>query len=570
MADGIKEVLNKHLAALKQERSSFDAHYRDLAQFTTPRRGRFNSGERNRSDRSYWNNIINGHATWAVRVATSGMFNGLMSPSRPWFMLTTDDDDLLEYQPVKEWFYIVQERMRTIINASNLYNMAPTMFRELLVFATGCMSHEEDNDTLCRFYTHTVGSYYLGQNHKFQVDTVYRELEMTVSQIMNMFGNRDGPNTHISTAVRDQYDKGNYFNFYPVVHAVEPNSNFKPGSLRPNEKKFRSIYYEPSNNDRNTVLSSKGMRYFPFYCPRWEVTNEDIYGTDCPGMSALGDIRQLQHQEKRKAQGLDKMVTPPLHGPPSLRNQPISHLPAGATLYDPSGTHILKPVYEVRLPLDQLSADMQRVEDRINRHFLVDVFQAISSMEGIQPRNQLELMQRHQERLVQLGPVLEQMYSSFLDPFVSRLFDQMVEAGDYDRDNFIIPPPPEALQNRPLRVRFVSTLAMAQNASLTGNIDRMVSFVGALNGSGLINDSLKFDGDQAIDEYGKLIGIPPKLIRDDEKVESMRQAQAQQAQAQQAIAAGQGMADMAAKAGSIDLEEDNPVSRMMGPNNAAS
>lgn len=550
----------RRLAALRTERTSFDSHYKNLAQFISPRRGRFNRGERNKGGRHFWNNIINSHATWALRVATAGMFNGIISPSRPWLALETDDPDASEFGPAKQWFYIVQEQMRRIFNATNLYNMAPVMLREQLLFGTGCMSDVDDLSTLSRYYAHTVGSYFLAQSDDFKVDTVYREMERTVAQIVKQFSTRDRVNPAISRAVRDQYDRGNYDSWYPLVHVVEPNRNSILGSLRSEDREYKSVYFEPGNDRIRGVLSRRGFSEFPFYCPRWDVTNEDVYGTDCPGMTALGDVRQLQLEEKRKAQAIDKMVNPPLHGPASLRNQQVNMLPAGGTFYDaPGQQNILQPIHKVEPRLQEMAVDLERTEQRINRAFYVDLFLAISDMKGVQPRNQLELMQRNQERLLQLGPTLEREFGEFLDPLISRTFNKMVRASTDAKGNWrsdaIIPPPPPVLQGRKIKPRYISTLAMAQQAISTGNIDRLVQFVEGL--AQIFPDVAdKFDADQAVDEYASMIGAPARLVVADDIVAKLREQRQKQQQAAQQLQLQQMQANVGKMQGDTKLRTD--------------
>ena len=41
---------------------------------------------------------------------------------------------------------------------------------------------------------------------------------------------------------------------------------------------------------------------------------------------ALGDARQLQVQQQRKLEAVDKQIRPPMVGPPSLKNEPASLL----------------------------------------------------------------------------------------------------------------------------------------------------------------------------------------------------------------------------------------------------
>ena len=182
-------------------------------------------------------------------------------------------------------------------------------------------------------------------------------------------------------------------------------------------------------------------------------------------------------------------------------------------------------------------------------------------MDGIQPRNELELSERNAERLLQLGPVLERLQGDFLDEMIGRTFNQMVKAD-------LLPPAPEEIQDAPLKVEYVSSLAQAQRAVDTRGIDRLSTFVGTLMGAGL-SDGKKFNGDMAIDEYASLVGTPPRLITSDDEVAASRQAEQEAQQRAAQLEAAEGAARAGRDAGQVDLEGDNVVSRAIGNIQAA-
>ena len=552
-----RKYFDARRAALDKERSSFISHYKDLSQFVQPRRGRFTKTDRNIGAPRH-QNIINSRATWALRVARAGMFAGVMSPARPWFRLETHDPGLMEFQPVVVWLDQVEELMRTIFAQGNLYNMAPVLLQELLLFGTGCMLHVDDHEDISRFYTQTVGSYMIAQNQRFEVNTLVREYQQTVDQLVTKFGLE-----RVSNSVRMAYNAGNYEQWFDVVHFIEPNPNFDPNKLDSQFKRFRSIRYQSAANSvDNKFLSKRGFDRFPAYCPRWDVTGEDVYGTNCPAMESLGDIKQLQMEEKRKAQGIAKMVNPPLKGPASLRNVSISALPGGATLYDGGqGNETLGPLYQVNPQLQELTADIQRVERRIEDNFFVDMFLAISNMEGIQPKNQLELSQRQAEKLLQLGPVLERVHGEFLDKLIDRTFEQMVERE-------MLPPAPEEIQGQSLKIKFISSLAQAQKSVATGDIDRLAGYVANLAGGGYEQVLDKFNADQSVDLYQRLVGAPAQLIVPDDQVADIREArqaeQQRQQQIQLALEAAKVGGGLMKDLGATDLEGDNVASRTAG------
>lgn len=525
--------LEQRKGELKIERSSFIPHYQALSQFIQPRRGRYFVTDRNKGGDRY-TAIINSKATQAHRTAKSGLLNGVMSPARPWFVLETHDPDLNEWWPAKVWLYKVALILRAICNESNLYTMAPNLFGELLLFATGVMLHVDDFEDVARFYTLTAGSYMIGQDDRQVTNTIVREYEMTVSQLVQKYGLKN-----VSTAVRTQYDNGFYDKWYPVTHTIQPNAFYNPGSKMSEFKKFASIYYEPGNTEKDMLLSNKGFDEFPAYAPTWDTTAEDIYGTDCPAMTALGDIRGLQIEERRKAQAIDKMVNPPLKGPASMRNVPVDSLPGGLTIYDADSTKDgLGPLYTVNMPLQELRMDITAVEQRIDDAFFIHLFRAISDMAGVQPRNQLELTQRDQERLLELGPVLTALEGKFLNQLINRLFSQAVRAG-------ILPLAPKELQGKNLKIRYISSLAMAQRSTEAGTIERMTTFVAGLVTGGFQQAADKLDVDAAIDQYATVTGVAPTMIVPTDVANQARQARAAAAAAQQKLEATASMAKTA-------------------------
>ena len=548
-----RDYFMRKLSAMRSERSSFISHYQELSQFVQPRRGRFLVTDRNKGDKRY-QSIINSRATQAHRTARSGMLAGSMSPARPWFALATPDPDMMEFGPVKAWLWKVELLMRAIFNGSNLYNMAPVMLGEMSLFATGCMTHVDDFDSVARFYTHTAGSYMIGQNDKFEVDTIAREFEFTVDQMMGQFGYEN-----CSRSVRNAYDNGNYGSWFPVNHFIEPNPRADKRSPLSSSKPFRSVYFEPGNSadEKKKFLEMKGFDEFPAYVPRWDVTGEDIYGTDCPAMTALGDVKGLQIEEKRKAQGLDKTVNPALKGPASLMNKPVSSLPGGLTIYDNDGSKEgLSAIYEVRLDIAALMADIRGVEQRIDEAFFVPLFKPITEMRGIQPKNERELIERNQEALLLIGPVLERLHGEFLTKMIDRTFNQCVRAG-------LLPPAPPELQGRPLKVEYISTLAQAQRAVATNGIERLTGYIAGLVEAGL-SDGKKFDGDQAIDEYAAVIGVPPRLVVPDEVVAQRRAEEQKQQKMAQMAELAQSAANTVKMASDAKISEPSALTALAG------
>jgi hypothetical protein len=543
------DYFQKRLGALDKERVSFIGHYGELSDFVQPRRGRFFVENRNRGHKVH-NNIINSRAGQALQIARSGMLAGTMSPSRPWFDMETPDPGMMEIQSVKEWVAQTVRSMQVILNRGNFYGQASVMLQELLLFGTGCVLHVDDFLDVARFYAQTVGEYYIAQNNRLEVDTIVREFQWTVAQIVGEFGL-----DNVSTEIKKQYDLGNYDSWFTICQFIEPNLDSVSRPDLPTDKAYSSVWFEKGKNKKD-LLRVSGFDEFPAYCPRWETTSSDIYGTDCPGMTALGDVKALQSEEREKAKAIEKMVSPPMSGPPSLENTPVSQLPGGLTIYSANGAQALTPLYQVTAPIAEMRADMAEIEARINSAFFVDLFLAITAQAGVQPRNELEILSKNEERLLQLGPVLERLHGEFLEPMLNRLFNQMV-------DRELVPPVPPELENVDLRIKFISNLAIAQRAVVTGDLDRIL---GAVTNVAQINPNVvkKLDEMQYVDEYARAIGVPPKVIKPDDVVAAEVAEEQRQLMAQQAVQTAVDATKALQQAGSVQTGPDKGENLVTG------
>jgi hypothetical protein len=556
---------------LELDRSSFISHWQDISRFVSPRRARFEVSDVNKGDRRN-QSIIDGTATLALRTLQAGMMSGITPPSREWFRLTIKDLDLSEYNPVKDWLYEVTKRMSTVFFKSNLYKVLPLTYGNMGNYATAGVFLEPDIDTTVRFTALPLGSFSISNNQRMIVDTMTRTFMMTVRQIVEKFGvnpeTREIDWTNISTYVRGLWNTGNTEQWVQVAHIIKPNPDYDPEKLQSKYKKFLSCYYESGVQLRGggnylsgpmmepeKFLSQKGYDFFPGLFPRWELNGEDSYGTDCPGMVALGDVRQLQATERRIAQALEKIVAPPMKGPTSLRGTKATLIPGGITYTDTStGGTPFSPAIQVDPRVFEIEGKQNQVRQRIEQAYFVDLFQ--SMLRNDRDITATEARLADNERLSTLGPVLEQFNDDFLDPLIDNVFNIMVEAGQ-------IPPPPPELEGQDLSVDYISIFAQAQKLLNVGGIERFTGF--ALQVANVNPAALqKVDTDQLLDVYGEMTGLAPGIIRSDDAVAEIRAAQAQAQQAQNQLQAIQSLSQSAKNLAQSSTDGDNALTALTG------
>ncbi len=531
----LKEQLTKQLGMLEQERTTFEPHWRELSDFIIPRGSRFLTSEANRGDRRN-NKIVDPTATMANRTLSSGMMSGITSPARPWFKLATPDPEMMDYGPVKLWLETVQNRMNDMFNKSNLYQSLPIIYSSLGTFGTGALAVLEDDEDVIRTMPFPVGSYYIANSPRLSVDTCFRKFSMTVRQLVREFGLNN-----VSSSTKSAFENGTYEKWVDVVHAVYPNMNRETGKMNAKNKAFRSVYFEVGG-DNDKVLRESGYDEFPIMAPRWEVNGEDVYGSSCPGMIALGQVKALQLEQRRKAQQIDKQTNPPMIGPTSLKTQRVSLLPGDITYVDQvTGAEGLRPAYMVNPNLGDLLGDIQDTRQLINSAYFVDLFMMLQNV-NTRSMPVEAVIEMKEEKLLMLGPVLERLNDEFLDPLIDRAFSMMA------RKN-MLPPPPDVMQGMPLRIEYISVMAQAQKAIGLSSLERFVGFVGNL-ASAKPEALDKLDVDQAIDNYAVMSGVSPTVVVPQEQAQQTRNDRAQQQQQAMALQTG-----MAAVQGAKTLSE---------------
>lgn len=533
--------------SLDQEFSEWRTHYMRLSENVLPRTGKFFIP--NQQSPASFNKIYDSTGTRALNTLSAGLMAGMTSPARPWFRLSTPDPELMKYAPVKLWLNDVTRLMQGVFSRSNTYRSLHSMYEELGLYGTAASIIADDFENVIHHFTLTAGEYRLACDNKGNVNTLYREFQKTVANLVSEYGKEK-----CSIAVRNMYDSGNLDTWVTVVHVIEPRVD-RDYSKRDNmNMPWRSVYFEKGQDNPELYLRESGFKNFRVLAPRWATSGGAIYGTS-PGMEALGDILQLQHQQYRKAQAIDYMVRPPLAAPTAAKNNQMDTLPGGISYYDAASPHGgIKSAFEVNLRLDYLLSDIQDVRQRIDATFYKDLFLMLANSTNPQ-MTATEVAERHEEKLLMLGPVLERQLNELLDPKIEITFARMLESG-------MVPPPPQELQGVMLQVEFVSMLAQAQRAIGVNSIDRFVVNLGQI--ATFKPDVLdKFNSDHWVEAYADATGVDPNLIVADEQVAIIRQDRAKQQQAMQTAAAMQGAADSANKLANAPTDNSNALTDLM-------
>ena len=281
MTDTCRARHSRRLEALKTERSIYESHWSNLDKFIAPGRYRLNHQQDRKFFAGRYKEIVDETSLLAFRIMRSGMMSGQTSPSRPWFRMTTMDPDLREVESVKEYLYQCETRMRQMLQSSNVYNVLHNSYGDEGQFGQSASILVDDDLDTVRALPLVTGQFWLAQNHRHRVDTLYRLCPMTVEQVVGRFVVMPGGDmdwSRVSNTVKNLWDNSSYDEWVRIYHAVEPRRDRDQTKADKRNKTFLSNYWEDAGV-RDTMLEESGFDMNPIIAPRWETVANDVYAS---------------------------------------------------------------------------------------------------------------------------------------------------------------------------------------------------------------------------------------------------------------------------------------------------
>lgn len=479
---------------MKNERASWLPVWKDLGAYLAPTRGFFEGSTPNHGRRVDHKTLLDSDPCLAVEVLCAGMMSGLTSPSRSWFDLSLSPEELMELPGAREWVLEVKKRLEDVFAKSNVYGVLHGFYQEIAVFGTAAFLLEEDREKGLRCRPFTIGEYCLGTDAAGCVNRFGREFFMTAQQLADSFGREALP-----AAVLRECAEGKAGAWHKVYHVICPNAAYDEEKKDNLHMPFTSVHFM----DGGYLLRRSGYREFPLIAARWEVKNaSDSYGRS-PGWKCLGDVKMLQKMQKTKLVALDKSTNPPVMVSSGVQGE-VNLLPGGITRYNGSADGAVRPAYQVQADLSALEASIAQVRATVRAQFFADVFLSLTSQTYSQ-MTAAEVAERHQEKMLVLGPVLERLKNELLDPLVDRAFNLLARQG-------LLPPPPQSIQGQAMKVEYVSMIAQAQKAAGLSSLVQGVDFAARLAAA---NPEVlaRVDYGRALETGLKALGVAPALLK---------------------------------------------------------
>ena len=499
----LSKALLKRFDRLSSQRQNWETHWQEVADYMMPRKADVTK-LRSRGDKRT-ELIFDSSPLQAVELLAASLHGMLTNPSTPWFSLRFKDE-MADEDEAKEWLESATDTMYAAFNRSNFQQEIFELYHDLITFGTACMFIEEDEEDILKFSTRHINEVYIAENDKGRIDTVFRKFKLSARAATQKFG--ANPDFEV-IGKKDPYEE------IDIIHAVYPRSDFNPKKQDKANMPFESVYMTAKGDE----LSVSGFREFPFVVPRYLKASHEIYGRS-PAMTALPDVKMLNEMSKTTIKSAQKQVDPPLLVPDDGFILPVRTVPGGLNFYR-SGTRDRIEALNIgaNTPLG-LNMEEQR-RNSIRNAFYVN---QLMMQQGPQ-MTATEVIQRNEEKMRLLGPVLGRLQSELLKPLIDRTFAILLRKNLFREA-------PDFLQGKDIEIEYVSPLAKAQKSTELQSIMRAIEIMGSLANVAPVFDHVNMD--KLVRHLADIVGVPQKILKPQNQLNAERQqAQQQQEQMQQ-------------------------------------
>lgn len=510
--DEIGIALYRRYEKMIAHRTNWSNHWDIVSEHIVPRKDNI-YGTQVRGEKKI-NKLFDTKGIMANEFLASALHGMLTNPSSIWFGLSSGDDKLDGLDNVQAYLQETVKIMIGTLNDSNFQSEIHEVYTDLGSFGTAVLRVEEDDQDIVRFQARPIYEHTISENNKGLVDTVFFKFEMSVRQIVEEFG-IEVLDDMLKEKLLEDPD-----HLEEVLHAVQPATDVIPMLNSIGGKNF--VSYKILKRTK-TVLEKEGFFENPYIVPRWTKIAGEVYGRS-PGMKALSDIKMANEMKRAVIEAAQLQVAPPMQVPDDGVMLPIKTDPRSINFYRAGTKDRIEPMNtgsNVQLG-DQQIANVHAI---IEEHFFLDQLKLVEN----DRMTATEVMQRRDEQLRTLGPILGRQHYELLKPLVERIFNILDRKG-------LLPETPEELVDRPLKVRYTSQIAKAQKAIEGEQIMKAMQLIGPFieTDPGVLDN---IDTDQVVRFAADIYGLPHKVIRDIKERDSLRkeraQAQQQEAEAQQ-------------------------------------
>lgn len=532
MADHDADYVIRRLGELQADRANWDSHCSQVARRVLPRLDDFTGQKADGARRTEWQ--YDSTAPLALQKYAAAIEGFLTPRAQRWHGLKATDDSLNEMQVVREYF---QAATKVLFDVRyNTYANFSAQLGEVLLghgaFGTSAMLLEDEVGKGLLYRSIAMASLWIAENKHGRVDVGYRKFRYTARQCAQRFGLAALP-----PAIRAAHDKNDWSTKWEIIHAVEPNTEMKPGARDWRGKPVVGRYVALEGRQ---TLAVEGFTSMPLLVARNVTGSSEVYGRSV-AMMVLPSIKMVNEMNRTVIRASHRQVDPPIMTAMDGVMGKLNMRPGAVNVggISPTGEYLARP-FETNAQLGWAEYVLSNEREAIQDAFLVNLFQVLVD----NPRmTATEVLSKTQERGILLSPTMGRLETELLGPLIERELALLAAAGQ-------LPPMPDVLKEAQGEYTIVydNPYTQAQRAPEALALTR--AFEAAAPLIQLKPDVLdNIDEDKAFRLLHDAFGAPANVMRDVDAVAAIREGRAQQADIQQAVAAapmiGRAAKDMA-------------------------
>jgi hypothetical protein len=524
MDDPRASALMKRYQTLQTNRSHWESHWQELGDYVCPRKADITKKRTGGDKRTEL--IFDGTAIHAAELMSASLHGMLTNAATPWFDLRYENDELNGDDEAKEWLEGATDVMYQHLARSNFQEQIHELYSDLVTFGTGVIFIENDDDDGFRFSTRHIAEVYVSEDEQGRVDTVFRKYKTTARAAVRQFGDAKVTQRIAKLNTDDPYAE------IELLHIVMPREDRDRRKRNAVNKPFASIYLDPGEK---MIIGESGYDEFPYCVPRFLKASFEIGYGRSPAMTALPDTKMVNKMSEIVIRASQLQIHPPLMVPDDGFMLPVRTTPGGLNFYRSGTRDRIEPLnIGANNPLGEMQLEQRR--QAIRAAFYVDQL-----ILGTGPQmTATEVVQRTEEKMRLLGPVLGRLQAELLQPLIGRCFAIL------SRQKAFAAAPP-VLRDGKINIEYVSPLAKAQRTGDVQGILQMIEFLMPLMQLDQgVADYLDMDG--LAKHIIKVTGTPATVVRGEGEVSGIRENRAAAMQQEQELMAAQQVATAAGEA----------------------
>lgn len=542
----------EHFDSLKNDRKTWDRQYQILGEYVSQIKQNFDTAPQ--AGEFLLDDIYDATGAFAAHNAASSLLGMLWPGSAKQSIEITPPDDIEgDSTELTEFYgYMTDMTVRAMDNPKANLNLALDEYMiDQLIFGTSGVGVERGYESDVLFKSYGVKEMYVDEGKNGRVADIFLCFEWTVRRLMEEY-----PVDRLSEKTQEKIKNGKLNDRVKVLICILPRKEFKAekGVLA---MPYMSMHFE---YDSKHLIKESGFTDLPIKVARFRKLNYERYGRS-PAMMALPDIREANALREAVIVATEKNLDPPMAilDDGMLGGGTVDTSAGALNVFNVSAAmgnrNPIFPLVTVGSIPDAL-ARLEELKNTISQHFFLD---RLLDFNNETQMTFGEAQIRNQIRNASLSSLFSRQIAELFTPLIQRVVDILFEDGkfgvikgseqeaEFKAQGKEIRYIPQELVERIENDQSIYEINYKTQASKASRAEEYIAILDVLSFSiqaMQVDPSVRHRVDlhKGVQEIGNIRALPVGILKQDDEVKKLMDAEAQQANAQNELNSGQQLA----------------------------